>query len=215
MMKHSYTRIPNHVGVIPDGNRRWAVAQGLAKNQGYEQGIQPGSLLCDQLAGLGVKEVTFYGFTKDNNKRPAYQRQSFTQACVASVQAVSNKNYDILVVGNTDSDLFPQALLDYTDRPKTYGDSRMKINFLINYDWKADLEAGFKSNSLGGIMSKDISRMELIIRWGGKRRLSGFLPMQSVYSDFYVVDHYWPAFDEGDVHEAMTWYQGCDPTLGG
>jgi len=210
-----YTRVPNHVGIIPDGNRRWAVAQGLDKNQGYEQGVEPGAILCDQLCELGVKEVTFYGFTKDNNKRPAYQRQSFTQACVDSVRAVSGKNYDILVVGNTDSDLFPAELLDYTRTPKTYGDSRMRINFLINYDWKADLEAGFKNKSLESIMSREISRMELIVRWGGKRRLSGFLPVQSVYSDFYVVDKYWPAFAEGDIHEAMAWYQECDPTLGG
>lgn len=57
--------------------------------------------------------------------------------------------------------------------------------------------------------------MDLIIRWGGMRRLSGFLPIQSVYSDFYVIDHYWPDFQEDDLEDALVWYAGQDVTLGG
>ena len=70
-------------------------------------------------------------------------------------------------------------------------------------------------NILDRIASKEISRMDLIIRWGGRTRLSGFLPAQSVYSDFYVVNEYWPDFQEEHFLAALRWYQDCDVTLGG
>ena len=63
--------------------------------------------------------------------------------------------------------------------------------------------------------SKDISRMDLIIRWGGRRRLSGLLPVQSVYSDFYILDNYWPDFKADDFYKALSWYNEQDVTLGG
>ena len=65
------------------------------------------------------------------------------------------------------------------------------------------------------IHSNDISRIDLIIRWGGRRRLSGFLPVQSVYSDFYVVDDFWPDFKPEHLAEALNWYNEQDVTLGG
>ena len=65
------------------------------------------------------------------------------------------------------------------------------------------------------IHSKDISRIDLIIRWGGRRRLSGFLPVQSVYADFFVIDELWPAFKDEHFYAALSWYDKQDVTLGG
>jgi undecaprenyl diphosphate synthase len=55
----------------------------------------------------------------------------------------------------------------------------------------------------------------LIIRWGGRRRLSGFLPIQSIYADFYVIDEMWPDFNKEQIYQAFAWYQDQDITLGG
>ena len=63
--------------------------------------------------------------------------------------------------------------------------------------------------------SSDISRIDLIIRWGGMRRLSGFLPIQSVYADFYVEEHLWPDYTDADFINALEWYGRQDVTLGG
>ncbi|MCL1996001.1 MAG: undecaprenyl diphosphate synthase family protein [Defluviitaleaceae bacterium] len=212
---YNIKKIPEHIGVIPDGNRRWAIDRGMEKGDGYAYGVRPGIVLCDLMASYGVKEVTFYGFTKDNNKRPKLQRDSFTQACVDSVNAVANKDANILVVGNENSPLFPNELLPYANKRVNFGSGKININFLVNYDWKLDLEVGIKNNSLKNTMSKDIAKIDLIIRWGGRRRLSGFLPVQSVYADFFVLDNYWPDFKEEDFFAAMEWYQTCDVTLGG
>ena len=92
----------------------------------------------------------------------------------------------------------------------------------MNYGWNWDLNYGIKQSDFDpkqdftkNIASSDISRMDLIIRWGGRRRLSGFLPIQSIYSDFYVAEEMWPDYNLNQVHAALQWYQDQDITLGG
>ena len=216
------TRIPRHIGIIPDGNRRWAVARGLPKKAGYEAGLSPGLELLRLCMNVGVKEVTTYGFTQDNTKRSQEQRRAFQKACINGVEILKQEDARLLVVGDTDSPMFPQELRPYTKRTK-FGTGKIKVNFLVNYGWQWDLNPLFaqpKSTSRAGnvnntIRSSDVSRIDLIIRWGGRRRLSGFLPVQSVYSDIYVVDELWPDFKSEHFFAALKWYDKQDITLGG
>jgi undecaprenyl diphosphate synthase len=213
-------RIPNHVGVIPDGNRRWAEKNGYEKEMGYRNGLTPGLEIFKLCEKVGIKELTFYGFTVDNTKRPNLQKVAFTNACVQAVKMLSKENASLLVIGNYDSPMFPSELLPFTKR-KDFGKGGMKINFLVNYGWEWDVMNLSSSNSHSrksvyeNIKSKDISRVDLIMRWGGRRRLSGFLPVQSVYSDFYIIDEMWPDFDESQFNGALEWYSKQDITLGG
>ena len=136
-------RIPKHIGIIPDGNRRWAQNRGMEKADGYSHGISPGMTLYYMCRELGIEEMSFYGFTVDNTKRPTTQRQAFTKACVAAVGELSKEDASLLVLGNTQSDMFPPELLPYTTR-QDFGAGGMKINFLVNYSWEWDL--GFKGH---------------------------------------------------------------------
>ena len=212
-------RIPKHIGIIPDGNRRWATSNGMSKEKGYATGLEPGLAIFKLCEQIGVKEITFYGFTTDNNKRPITQRRAFTEACVKAVRVLANENASLLVVGNSESPMFPSELNGYTTR-KTFGNGGMKVNFLVNYGWEWDLShlkftENKKTNIINSMRSSDISRIDLIIRWGGRRRLSGFLPVQSIYADFYVVDEYWPDFRPEHFYQALEWYNKQDITLGG
>lgn len=212
-------RIPKHIGIIPDGNRRWATLNGMSKEEGYATGLDPGMAVFKLCKQMGVKEITYYGFTKDNNKRPKIQRQAYTRACVDAVKLLTKENASLLIVGNSKSPLFPDELRSYTTR-QTFGGGEMKVNFLVNYGWEWDLSylkvAGNKKmNIINSIQSSDISRIDLIIRWGGRRRLSGFLPVQSIYADFYVIDEYWPDFKPDHLYQALEWYNKQDITLGG
>lgn len=212
-------RLPKHIGIIPDGNRRWAESQGMTKEKGYAKGIDPGFTLFKLCQQAGIKEVTFYGFTADNTKRPAAQRKAFTDACIKAVNVLKKEEASLLVIGNTDSPMFPKELLPFTTRKKD-SESKIKVNFLVNYGWEWDLNFLKKADSsqkniIENIKSHEISRMDLIIRWGGRRRLSGFLPVQSIYADFYVVDEYWPDFKPGHFSDALKWYDKQDVTLGG
>lgn len=207
-----FKRLPKHIGIIPDGNRRWAVKNGLQKKDGYEHGIQPGFELYEMMLKYGIQEATFYGFTKDNNKREKSQRDAFTQSCVDAVQLLSGKDANLLVIGNTESPAFPLELKKYANKRVHFGQGLININFLVNYDWEWDLNNLIENKTL---KSAAISRVDLIIRWGGRRRLSGFLPVQSVYADFYIIDDYWPDFRRSHFLDALKWYQNCDVTLGG
>ena len=100
------------------------------------------------------------------------------------------------------------------------GKGGIRVNFLVNYGWEWDLNllkaCDIKSKNIyDNIQSKDISRIDLLIRWGGRRRLSGFLPVQSVYSDIYIIDDLWPNFNKDHFFHALEWYKDQDITLGG
>jgi undecaprenyl diphosphate synthase len=199
--------LPSHVGFIPDGNRRWAEARGLARQEGYAQGIEPGLALFEQCAALGIAEASIYGFTKDNTHRPSEQQEAFTTACISFARELTARGAALLVVGDECSSQFPAELLPYRHRQG----NGMKVNFLVNYDWAWDLD-GLRN---GGLRSAELPRLDLIVRWGGGRRLSGFLPVQSVYADFYVVDEYWPDFAPVHFDAALDWFSLQDATLGG
>ncbi len=176
-------RIPKHIGIIPDGNRRWASQAGLEKKDGYAHGLAPGLELLRLAAAAGVEEITYYGFTTDNCGRP-------------------------------------RELRPYTAGRVALNGGGIRVNFLVNYGWEWDL-AGLESPGqnrkaiCNQLRSREVSRVDLVIRWGGMRRLSGFLPVQAVYADFYVVDRLWPDFEPEDFQKALAWYQKQDITQGG
>ncbi|TCT15451.1 undecaprenyl diphosphate synthase [Natranaerovirga pectinivora] len=220
-MNTNFKRLPKHIGIIPDGNRRWASDQNKGKHEGYQFGIDPGFNLYELCLELGINELTFYGFTQDNTKRPKIQTEAFQKACVDAVIKLANRDANLLVIGNTDSTVFPKDLLPFANKRVSFGKGLININFLVNYGWHWDLEysktkeRNEEGNLYNTIASSDISRIDLIIRWGGRRRLSGFLPVQSVYSDFYILDDYWPDFKSDHLYKALDWYQTQDVTLGG
>lgn len=193
-------RIPTHIGIIPDGNRRWAKENGHKKEEGYAFGLEPGVKVVKLAKKYGIKEITYYGFTVDNCKRPKEQVKAFKRACVEAVNRIKEEDVSVRVLGNTKSACFPEELLAYTGARKPQENKKTKVNVLVNYGWEWDLKNNW--------VSRDIPRIDMIIRWGGMCRLSGFLPIQSVYSDFYIVKELWPDY-------AMKWYQKQDITLGG
>ena len=120
---------------------------------------------------------------------------------------ISRRDAALLVVGDETSKQFPVELTAFRTRQ---GDG-MKVNLLVNYGWEWDLD-GLKD---GGLRSADVSRLDLIVRWGGGRRLSGFLPVQSVYADIFVLDALWPDFKPQHLDAALAWFGQQDRSLGG
>lgn len=199
--------LPRHIGFIPDGNRRWAVEHQLPREAGYAHGIAPGLALFESCRQLGIEEVSVYGFTQDNTRRPAAQTRRFRAACVEFALEIAQRGAALLVVGDQRSAQFPPELERFRQRQ---GEG-IKVNFLVNYGWQWDLD-GLRD---GALRSAGVSRLDLIVRWGGGRRLSGFLPAQSVYADIYVVDAMWPEFEPAHLAEALSWFRQQDRTLGG
>lgn len=219
----NFARIPRHVGLIPDGNRRWAEARGLPRSRGYAEGIEPGLRLLDVCRGLGIQEVSVYGFTKENVHRPADQVNAFRRACSEFAQRVVGAGAAFRVLGDTRSAMFPAALVPYAAKRS---DGDVRVNLLVNYSWQWDLLATRAGSTEGHhpagtsdvrslLASGDIPRVDLVVRWGGRRRLSGFLPVQCAYADLHVIDTLWPDSTPEEFLDALAWYQEQDVTLGG
>lgn len=235
-----FTRVPRHVGFIPDGNRRWAAARGMPKREGYAAGVEPGLRLLAQCRSLGIEEVSIYGFTKENVRRASDQVEAFRASCVEFARCAMRAGVALLAVGDARSPLFPEALRPYAEM-RSAGDIR--VNLLVNYGWQWDLRqaisrvrsvarpsgrgarTGVRESGSGAgharrsrtarLGSAAVSPVQLVVRWGGRRRLSGFLPMQCAYADFYVADSLWPDMRDEDFLGALAWYQTQDVTMGG
>lgn len=200
-------RTPKHIGVIPDGNRRWAKQNGYHKEEGYAHGLAPARELLQAAWRCGVEELTFYGFTAENCKRPKEQVSAFSKACIKAAEIALRENAALYIVGNTKSACFPKELLPYTERKPNGRYGQLKVNLLVNYGWEWDMKNGWAS--------REIPRIDMVIRWGGMCRLSGFLPIQTVYSDFYIVKDLWPDYRKEQFENALEWYKRQDITLGG
>jgi len=172
--------------------------------------------MLDECLHIGIREVSVYGFTTDNAKRPPDQSEAFTNACVGFVERARERDVAIRVVGDTTSSMFPQKLRPYADARMGTG---MRVNVLVNYGWEWDLRTAAQGDPKlrfhERLASADVSRIDLLVRWGGMRRLSGMLPVQTVYSDFYVVEDLWPDYEAEQFYEALRWYARQDVTLGG
>ena len=218
-----FKRVPAHLGIIPDGNRRWAVARGLPKSDGYKHGIEPAKRMFEAVWDLGIQEVSTYIFTQENTHRPREQIEAFKEAFFKFLDWVRGRDVALLVVGDTASSMFPEELAPLTV-PSEDRERRRRLNLLVNYSWKwdvgeairgADGPKGARREALDSIGSRHVSRIDLIARWGGRNRLSGFLPMQSAYADIYVIDAMWPDATVDHLHDALRWYEGQDVTMGG
>ncbi|CAN5647587.1 undecaprenyl diphosphate synthase family protein [soil metagenome] len=215
-----FSRLPRHVGFIPDGNRRWARERGLHPGLGYAAGLDVGIALLEECLAVGIEEASVYGFTMDNTKRPKDQRLAFAAACAQFVDEAMKRPIALQVIGDASSHVFPDELRPYIGQ--RVGEGALKVNMLVNYGWNWDLQTaacaladGAQGSFVDHLASKDVSRIDLLVRWGGMRRLSGFLPIQSVYADFYVADELWPDYKPEQFHAALEWYARQDVTLGG
>lgn len=216
------SRIPRHVSFIPDGNRRWAEARGMTRSEGYAHGIERGVELLRLCKEIGIEEISIYGFTKENVRRPSDQVEAFRAACTDFALKAVAAGAAVLAVGDAESAVFPPALLPYA---KERSDGDVRVNLLVNYSWQWDLYAAIEHAKANGgvtysavpqaLASGAVSRVDLVVRWGGRRRLSGFLPVQCAYADFYVIETLWPDSQPEEFLDALAWYQRQDVTRGG
>jgi len=216
------SRIPRHVSFIPDGNRRWAEARGMTRAEGYAHGIERGVHLLRLCKEIGIEEVSIYGFTKENVRRPSDQVEAFRAACSEFALKAVAAGAAVLAVGDSDSAVFPPALQPFA---KERSDGDLRVNLLVNYSWQWDLFAAIEHAKTNGgvtysavpkaLASGAVSRVDLVVRWGGRRRLSGFLPVQCAYADFYVIETLWPDSRPEEFLDALAWYQRQDVTMGG
>lgn len=224
--------IPDHVGIIMDGNGRWAKKRGLKRTDGHEQGIEAIFDVIKRANRLGIKAVTLYAFSTENWKRPMTE--------VTFLMKLPNKflnkylpelienNIKVMMTG------FSNRIPDYTKEAikkgirDTKDNDGLILNIAFNYGGRAEIVQAIKDIvqevQKGELSPSDISEdtvtkhllthqltpyddVDFMIRTSGEQRISNFLLWQNAYSEFYFTDVHWPEFDGDAFEEAIAEYQ--------
>jgi len=225
--------IPGHIGIILDGNRRWAQTQGVFRGLGHEEGANRAEELLDWCHELGVKTVTLYVLSTENLDRSPEEVKELFELIEARLARLLNDErivrYRVNVRGIGHLDLLPQSIVELLKaiEQKTASYDDHYLNIAVAYGGRAEITDVVRSiaqDVKGGkldpnaISEDTVSKRlytsylpnqepDLIIRTSGEERMSGFLLWQGAYSELVFVDVFWPAFRLIDLLRAIRTYQ--------
>ena len=228
--------IPRHVGIIMDGNGRWAQRRGLPRTMGHRAGADVLKKIVMAADDMGVKALTVYGFSTENWKRSKEEvdglMKLFRNYLKKCIKISQKNNMRVKVIGDItafDSDIqesiekLEDFSKDFTDLhfqiALNYG-SRDEITRAVNRmleDQKAGkLETPVSEDTISGYLdTAGLPDPDLMIRTSGELRLSNYLLWQLAYTEFYFTDVAWPDFHKEDLIRAIEKYNGRDRRYGG
>jgi undecaprenyl diphosphate synthase len=225
--------IPKHIGIIMDGNRRWARKQGVPTFAGHKKGYDIAMKVGEWCLDRGVRILTIYAFSTENwdrsKKEVSYLMFLLKQAFKSEIKNLHAKGIQVRVIGVEEglSKDIKEAIKKAVEITKN--NKRGILNIALNYGGRSEITEAVRkivkqkikpaqitekliSNN---IFTSDLPDPDLIIRTSGEYRLSGFLTWQSVYSELLFIDKPWPAFTEKDVDDAINEYSRRNRRFGG
>ncbi len=218
------TQKPHHIAFIMDGNRRWATQRGLPKMQGHTQGLENFKKIIKECQKEKIPYITFWALSTENlQKRDALElKHLFTLLSQIRDFLHELVAYNARVRYIGDLSKLPAGLRNVLRdiAEKTEGHTAMTITLAINYGGHDEIIRVAKkittiTKSSSQVSAKIINQyidsgflppVDLIIRTGGHKRLSGFLPWIADYAELYFTDTMWPAFTLAHLKKALDWY---------
>lgn len=218
--------IPKHIAIIMDGNRRWARARNLPDLEGHKAGSDALEKIVEAAEEMGVKTLTVYALSTENLKERAKRELGGLFGLMRSgydtkIKKMMKNGVRVTVLGELEG--LPGTIKKIIDEvKKTYiKNESIKLNIALNYGGKKELIEAVKDLIKEGIDVNKISEEtinkhlytkgehdpELVIRTGGKVRLSNFLLWQTAYSELYFTKVLWPDFSPKELKKAIIWYQ--------
>ncbi|WP_409227471.1 isoprenyl transferase [Gudongella sp. SC589] len=229
--------LPVHIGIIMDGNGRWAKQRGLPRHLGHQEGMKKVVQIVEACNEIEINNLTLYAFSTENWKRPSIEVEALMNLLVVFVrkelQRLHENNVKIKILG--DISKLPEVPLREVHRAVelTSDNSGMTLNIALNYGGRQEITKAVidiltdvnKGNiNIDGIDEKTISEYlytkgqpdpDLIIRPSGELRLSNFLIYQAAYSEFWFSDVLWPDFNANHLYRAIVDYQKRNRRFGG
>jgi undecaprenyl diphosphate synthase len=222
---------PGHLGIVMDGNGRWAVARGMPRTKGHLEGLKAAKRITRAAREAGIGCLSLYVFSTENWRRPA-EEVGFLMDLVARHLAQELAFYEELglrVVHTGDRAALGGALVRIIDGvvARTAGNSGMTVNLALNHGGRDEiLRAASRWAREGGggeLTAEDLRRnldvpdlpdLDLVIRTGGEMRLSNFLLWQAAYAELVFSPVLWPDFTGADLHAALAEYASRDRRFG-
>ena len=224
-------KIPRHIAIIMDGNRRWAKRRLLPTGYGHKKGFDTFVSVADACGKIGVEYLTVYAFSTENWSRSAEEVDTLTGIIKDSVESyipkLAKNNMRLRVLGEMhrfDNET-QKALTDSITASQN--NTGLNVNICLSYGGRADITAAVNKLLASGkneVTEKDITENlytagmpepELMIRTGGEIRISNFLLWQCAYSEMYFTDQLWPDFNADSLMDAVKWYSGRHRRFGG
>jgi len=221
--------IPQHLGIIMDGNGRWAQVRGLPRMAGHQAGVEAVQRIVTACGELGIRILTLYTFSTENWGRPrpevAFLMQLVKTCCVRELPELQRNGVRLQLMGRREG--LPKAVLNLLDQVarQTRDNTRLVLNLALNYGGRAEIVdaaraavAAYQRGELdaAGLDEATLARYlycpgtpdaDLIIRSGGEHRLSNFLLWRAVGAVFWSTPTLWPDFQREHLLAAIQVYQ--------
>lgn len=222
--------IPLHVGIIMDGNGRWAKMRGKNRSFGHKKGSDRIESVVEHAFSSGVKTVTLYAFSQENWNRPKEEVDELMRLLLVYfkkfIKKVLKNGVKLKVIG--EKERFSPELQEIINKCEKNSASNDKHNLLIalNYGGRQEVitavnkiiatgEQVTMQAVLDNLYTSPFGEPDLIIRTGGEKRLSNFMLFQGAYSELYFTDVLWPDFDEAELDKALEEYSKRVRRFGG
>lgn len=215
------TKIPNHIGYIMDGNRRWAKQHGLPTYEGHLAGYGRVKDIVRASVDSGVKYVSFYAFSTENwdrtEKEINYLMKLFMRMFTSDLEEVVGENVRIVVAG-TDDRLDKKVIQAARDaEARTANNTRATVMICFNYGGQKEIVEAAKRIVAAGkeiteqsisdnLYAPDVPPCDVIVRTSGEQRLSNFMLWRAAYSELIFVDKHWPDMKAEDVKDVIEEY---------
>ncbi len=215
---------PQAVGIIIDGNRRWAKQNMLPSLEGHRRGLQKVKDAIEWASEAGIKEVTFYTFSTENWNRSAeevaYLLLLFKNTFENEFAELSKKDFRFRFIGQKEKFSSQLRVLMEKLETESADKSGMLVQIAISYGGRAEImdavnrvakegrETITEEDFRNAMWSSGMKDPDLIIRTGGDKRLSNFLLFQAAYSELFFTDTMWPAFTKEEFHSILTEFAG-------
>jgi undecaprenyl diphosphate synthase len=222
--------VPSHLGLILDGNRRWAKQHNLPSLEGHRQGYDNLKTITKMAFDKGVNTVSAYIFSVENWRRTPvevkYLMNLAYRMLTKDVEELNKENIRVVWLGTAEG--LSKKLVEAIAKAEalTASNTRGTLALCFNYGGYEEIVDAAKQVIKKGLeltdqaISKalyggtDVPQLDLIVRTSGEQRLSGFMLWRSAYAELYFTDTYWPDFDEAELDKALTDYASRERRFG-
>lgn len=228
--------IPNHVGIIMDGNGRWAVEKGKPRTYGHKTAVSTLKELCVHMVDVGVKYASLYAFSTENFKRDIKEVDFLMNLFISTF----NKEFEFLkkkkvrIVFSGRREPLPEKVLKAMDKlvDETKDNKELVLNICLNYGSHAEIVDTTKKicelykdgkieldditpEFISKNLYQDLPELDFVIRTSGELRLSNFMMYQASYAEFYFPKVYFPDFNNEEFDKAILEYNKRNRRFGG
>ncbi len=235
-LKAQLTPMPKHVGIIMDGNGRWAAARSMPRAMGHRAGTERLRGIIRLSSDIGMEALSLYAFSTENWKRPRMEVDAlfsiFMDYFASEVEALHANNVRISAMGDVEGLPENVARSCRAAMEKTALNTGLKLNIALNYGSRAELAHAARLIAMdaqrGAIRAEDVDEkmlssrlwvpdvpdMDLLIRTGGEKRLSNFMLLQAAYAELEFTDTFWPDFTDELYIAALRDFAGRNRRFG-